>query len=722
MSGASRPRKEPLSGNFRASEIPMLFVKDRTLPYTIAVVLLPVLVLWHRADALFSPLWYTDPWFYLGYFKSLANYKHDLFFGSYYGSRLAWILPGFVVHSVLPPLVANVVLHLTVHLTATLSFFVILRAFAGVRTAFLATMIFSVDPWLWAATGWDYVDGAGIAYCLLAMALLTRAAMRVPRKGALLLAGVALAGMAYSHIFLATLTPLVLLYYFGLVWRGHGRPAIWPALASSAWIAAAFAGVTLALCGINYRLDGTFWFYAPSFKRASFMAKDFRFVSSIFRGHDLVPWLWPAVFGTVAAIVMLPTRWKIRKDPATWAGLLFSAQLLLAFGYLGYLQLRGNTILPFHPYVSYLLPFAFLLFGVSFWPTVEIMSGRQYVLMCGAAALALAGLWYEPNGYPILRSKTASDRLLAFSACILIAALIFRHRRFGPVLSVAGFITFTAVASSQTFLALGMNLHGTRHEYVQVMKARQHIEDRRAGAPILFWYDGQELPYLEYKALNSTYLAEINRISESFPQGCSEPAPAGTLVVITSQKMHSPELAQQALTECWRAFGIRPRLEAAEAIEGGGDSFTMTMLKAEPAPALPPPGELYRSISLAGVQVTHPQVVLRRVAEGLEIQTIPALGAFAVRASLGLQDGEGKQLAVVVRLRVLQGKVAVGLFNAQNGGNKMNRLVFPLPGAIDVVLPIPAPAAAGDVIISNARADQQASKFLLEKLEIRKLP
>src|SRR5579871_3721471 len=137
--------------------------------YWIVVLLLPLLVLWHHRDALFSPLWYTDPWFYLGYFRNLVNFKREIFPGSYYGSRLAWILPGFLVHSVFSPLIANSILHLAVHSTATVSFFSILRRTIGARSALLATMAFSVQPWLWAATGWDYPDGAGIAYFLLAM-------------------------------------------------------------------------------------------------------------------------------------------------------------------------------------------------------------------------------------------------------------------------------------------------------------------------------------------------------------------------------------------------------------------------------------------------------------------------------------------------------------------------------------------------------------------------
>src|ERR1700689_1368714 len=100
---------------------------ERVLPYAIALLLLPALVLCWRDDPLYSPLWQSDPWFYLGYFRNLVNFKRDLFPGFYYGSRLSWILPGFAVHSFLAPLIANAILHLTAHSIAVLSLFSILR-------------------------------------------------------------------------------------------------------------------------------------------------------------------------------------------------------------------------------------------------------------------------------------------------------------------------------------------------------------------------------------------------------------------------------------------------------------------------------------------------------------------------------------------------------------------------------------------------------------------
>ena len=697
---------------------------DRTLPYILAVLLLPLLVLWHRADALFSPLWYADPWFYLGYFRDLVNYKRDLFFGSYYGSRLAWVLPGFLIHSLFSPVVANMVLHLTVQLTATLSFFAVLRRLAGVRTAFLATLVFSVDPWLWAATGWDYPDGAGIAYSLLAMALLTRSAAQPLRQWSLLLAGIALAGMAYTHLFLGTFTLLLVLYYFGLVWVWHGPLAIRPVIVSCLCIGAGAAIATLALCGVNYFLDGTFWFYAPSVSRAFRMAGDFQFVRSIWRTRELVPWLWPAVFGSLTALLLLASRWKRRATLQNGVALVLSAPLLLAFAYMLYLQSRGTTVLGHHPYVSYLLPFAFLVMGSSFWPAVESMPRRTYVLICCIAALAFGTLWYNPNGYALLTSAAASQEAIAVSAFILAIALALRYRTAGTILGVAGFAVFTAAALSQTYLTVGTNLHSTWREYARVMQARQRIEDRRAGAPILFWYDRQEsASFFQYVALNATYIAEFERINETFPRGCSGPAEPGTLVVVTSEKEHSSEVAQAALTDCWLPFGVRPVFESQEVIGGDPRPYTMTMLRVEPtASTVAPPGEVFRSVPLEQVKLAVNGAVLRRTARGLEVRTIRGFGAYAGSLKLGLEPNTQEKFAVLVRLRVIEGKVAVGILDPSGKRFLINTPVWPLPHALDLIVPVPSPAVIGDLIISNVRPNTQVSKAVIEKIEIRKLP
>ncbi len=696
---------------------------DHLFPYSIAVLFLPLLVLWRHTDALFSPLWYADPWFYLGHFRNLIDFKRELFPGSYYGSRLAWIVPGFLVHSVFPPLVANWILHLGVQWTATLSFFFTLRWTAGVRAAFLATMVFSVQPWLWAATGWDYPDGAGIAYFLLAMALLTRSALQPAGKGTLLLAGMALAGMAYTHIFLATFAPLAVLYYLGLVWMWHRESAGRLAGALALWTGAGIGLVTLGFCAINYLLDGKFWFYAPSVERALFMAKDFQFVRSIWQNHQLVPWLWPAVAGCCAAVALLPSRLRAVASRSNAVGILLSVQLLLAVSYMIYLQKRGTTVLGHHPYVSYLLPFAFLVMSVSFWPAVETMSLRSYVPISCAAALIFAALWYNPAGFVALSSPTGQRITGVVCSCALGIALLLRNRKVGPLFAVAGFAALAAMAMGQIAGVGWSSLHSTSEEYARVMQTRQRIEDTRKDSPIRFWYDKQEPPFFEYLALNSTYLAEFNRISDSFPTGCGEPIDTRSLIVVTSQKDRAAELARSALNDCWQPFGIRARVESSEVIHRRNDSYTMSLLRIEPAASSgSSAGELFATIPLEKIRLAAPGAVLERRGEELSVTTLPGVGAFAGSVPLGLDPAQHLKFAVHVRLRVTKGKVGVGILDP---ANKMFLVEYPSwPGSwrTEVVLPLPSPPAVGELVIRNLMTNKISSSAMVDRIEIWKLP
>ncbi len=584
----------------------------RTWIYAVLVLLTPCLVLWHWDNALYTPPFYADPWFYLGYFRNLVEFKRDLFYAYYYGSRLSWILPGFLLHSVLPPLVANLILHLAVQLTATLSFFHILRIATGIRSAFLATLVFSVQPWLWVATGWDYPDGAGIAYCLLAIALFTQSAARPANRWSLAGAGAALAAMVYSHIFLGTLSPLLLLSYVTLAWVWH-RTSLFESIRSLfIWAGAGFALVTAAFCGINYFLDGRFWFYGPSVARAISMAKDFQFTRAIWINHALVEWLWPGVAGCITAIVLILSYVKSASSRRKPVDLLFSAQLLLAVAYMLYLQSRGTTVLGHYPYASYLLPFVFLVTGVSFWPAAGTMSFRTFALICTIAAITFAALWYNPHGSLLPATPAAQRIAIVLSACALAVALMLRERTAGTFLAVAGFAAFTAVSLAQTVNLGGLDLHGNRAQYQRVLHASDRIDAVRKHRPVRFWFDSKEPGLHEYTALNSIYLFELSQLGTDFPRGCDVPVDPGTLVIVLSAKPDTAELARSALTDCLWPFGMRPVPEAVELIKNAPHPYTIAMLAAETdVSSNQRRGQLLQSIALERLKLSDPKSLSR---------------------------------------------------------------------------------------------------------------
>ena len=540
--------------------------------YVVAVFLLPLLVLWHRDNVLYSPPLHTDSWFYLGYFKDLAEFKRDLFPNFHAGSRYSWILPGYLVHALFSPVAANAILHLTVHSIAVLSLFSILRVTAGVRGAFLTVMVFSLHPWLWAATGWDYVDGPGIAYCLLALALLIRSARKPVRRASLLLAGMALAGMLYSNLSWITVAPLLPFCYVALVWAWHRTPMIRSLPAVCVWSGAGFGIITVAFCGVNYLLDGSLWFLRPAIEMARGYAAHWRWPASIWENGGLGPWLWFGVVAGITAVLLLPSRLKKGAVRHNAAGLLFSGLLFLAIAFMAYLQHRGIAVLGQYFYASHLLPFIFLVIGTSFWPAAEAMTSRMFMLTCCASAVVFGAIWYHAEQRPLPERET----VLA-GAGALAMALVLRRRQTGPLLAMAGFAVLTAGGATEA-----VHLHGTRAEYERVMHARERIESVRHGGAVWFWFNESDPDSPDYFALNASYIAEFSRLGTAFPQyGCDVKLETGALVVVSSRDERVPETASGVLRDCWRAFGMMPVVEEVDRFQRSDRPYTVAMIRVE---------------------------------------------------------------------------------------------------------------------------------------------
>jgi hypothetical protein len=505
------------------------------LAYAIVVLLLPVIVLWRQDNALFTPPGYMDPWFYLGFFRNLAEFKQIRFPNLYYGSRLSWVLPGYLIHSLFPPVFANCVLHLTVHSVATFSLFSVLRLTVGARSAFLTTMVFCVNPWLWAATGSNYVDGAGIAYCLLGMALLTRAAVRPPGNWSLVWAGAALAGSIYTNLFWMALAPVLPLYYVALAWTWRRTPLLRSLASFCLWAGSGFLLVSAAFGGINYMLDGQFWFYAPSVHVAQQLASTQNpWFQTIWVGHQLRPWLWFSAIAVVTALVLLPFRARREFGGRNAAGLLFSLQLLLAVAIMGYTQGRGTPVLGISFYASYLFPFVFLTIGSSFWPGCRENGPTRVCADLVRRGRGFCGLLVRLRSTaPVAMAHSRRETILLGGA-LLALALALRRRSVGTWLALIGFVVFTL--ESQT--GGSADPHANRKLYERIMQARERVEHLRDGHPVWFWYDARDPDYYDYLALNSTYVANYSwlGLKPDFPRhGCDRTVDPGALIVVSSR-------------------------------------------------------------------------------------------------------------------------------------------------------------------------------------------
>src|SRR5262249_7589238 len=129
------------------------------------LLILPVLLLTINHHWVFSDTRRIDPWVYFGYYLNLPNHLHA-FGGTYYGTRLSTIIPGYLAYQLLPPLAANYILHLILDYASVLSLYMILSQTLSRRAGFLAATCMGCHFFFLQAIGWDYVDGFSIAYLL----------------------------------------------------------------------------------------------------------------------------------------------------------------------------------------------------------------------------------------------------------------------------------------------------------------------------------------------------------------------------------------------------------------------------------------------------------------------------------------------------------------------------------------------------------------------------
>jgi hypothetical protein len=536
-----------------------------------------LIVLWHQDNILFTGYGYIDPWVYFGYFRNLVEFKRTLLPGNSFGTHLSWILPGAALHWLFGPMAAGWILHLGAHTIASISLFLTLKWLVGARRAFAAAILFSLNPWLCLATAWDYVDGIGIAYCLLTMALLTWAALAPVRRWALVAAGMALAALVYCNADWVMLAPLLPLYYIGLTRARHGIPLLRSFGDLCRWFALGCVTVTMAFGAVNYWLDGHLWFYASPvlgvFQRNSPPAPWWQ---GLWLEGAPSPWLLFAIAATAASVVVLFGEGR-RAFRGMTAAALFSWQFLGALAWMIWCQIRGNPLLGASYHASVLLPFSFLVIGTRFWPELEATRLRHYLFFCCVAAFFLGNAWQ--GQVTLLAAGLPYPAWMALAA--LVASLVLRLSPENTLCGLFAFIVFTALGAGLGYG--GIDAHGYRDQYHALIHARERIETVRQGRPVRFWYDKDDRAMSDAVALTSTYSWSDALLSQSFKSApCDrEQAPSTIVAAIGSDGLHGSDFVASTLTGCWSGKGLRVVPVETDTIQRGASSYSLSLLRVE---------------------------------------------------------------------------------------------------------------------------------------------
>jgi hypothetical protein len=549
-----------------------------------------------------------DPWIFLGYFHYYPDYVAAS--PDYYpGERLPWILPGYLVYHLLAPVEANYVLHLGCYWAATLALYATLRELFDPRSALLTTLCFGSYAGFLMAVGWDWVDGPAIAYGLIASYFLTLATRRERGRPALVLAGMASAGMVFSHTITAGLLPAYIVYYVIMDRRFARRPLVRSAL----WYGLGFVGLVAALGAVNRALGGAFLFFQSQLRVVNVVLRSPAETTGPRQWNwttDEWGWLlhvaaWasiPLATGILAMAHLAQTA--LRGGPARggdpegaderYARAALSAQYACMVIVFAVLHVRFHAVFAFHFDTSFILPGTALVTGAFFsWALATLPRSRAVALV--AAAIPILAVALVPAVGSRLQTLVGAgygSTSVFLPGAIVAAAvlLVWAARRRLPALVVCLCCVSLANATVANQRQYSLTYSRDRTDgFRAIVKAIRVFRELNTDGRLGLWLDTTEAP-LGQNVFWATWIASHPRIgpfrSRDYPPGALanfDPATAsvGTRVALVSARRDAVAAAHAAL----RAHGLAARVTERRPIRRGSIRFAITVLELHDSPS-----------------------------------------------------------------------------------------------------------------------------------------
>jgi hypothetical protein len=478
---------------------------------------------------------YIDPWMNLGYFLHLKEFI-VAFDGIYQTTRLAWILPGYVAHSLFSPLMANAVLRLYICWMAVISVFLSVRRTYGVRCALICGLLLYSYPDFLFEAGWDYVYGAAIAYTLLSIEELTAAAAALtsPKGSARLraaFAGMAFAGAVHSQIFVLIFVPVLVL----LTAARTGKKGLSLALP----VGIGFIFITVCLGAINVSLGGHFLFFLPSFSTA------------VRLGTGPNPWyIDPSKWVNAAWWLVIPTSvcisslaflfrstWKARgwsaivnSDMDRRVRMADAASIVLAMSIYIVLQIKGSPVLQLPYYSALLTSFLPAAAAALIGRRLAVLERPHFVILAASCGLLALLVGTDASRYlpaVVLAAFNEVRGLIGVSAPLLIVILAaafvladYVKQRVAAQVIVAAAVTLVTLHLGSLQLEEWVGSTKMRQQYLDVVRVSRELGQAVHGKPLWFWFGSNGAGYghdLHYTAISSTYLYMWRLLGDNMP-------------------------------------------------------------------------------------------------------------------------------------------------------------------------------------------------------------
>jgi hypothetical protein len=432
---------------------------------------------------------FQDTWFYNGNFFYFFDYvSRGVGSTHYFVERLPVNIPGYFLYHIFSPLKANYILHLGYYYIAIFSIYIILRILFNKRSALIASLAMGSYPWFLRAVGWDYVDGAGIAYYCLSMALMVLASKQYHWRTLLFSAGIATACLIYINLFWIPFALLLILFYITLNHLCQRRSLLWSGL----FFGGGGLTITAFFSAFFYLASGRFLFFESSIKAIFNLSNSSRLTPLIDAMYSPMEpyWLILPVLFLISAFFLLASRKLNLKKTFYTIQFVLLIHFCLFFGFLIFWHIFFQPYLRIFLYMSYIIPATFLLFGALISNSLTELTDRQYysiIILCVAIFISPLALTLSSEYFYTFANIQDNAVLLAIG-CSILASFLLAQYRFSVPFACVAIAVIGFIGGADTNVYVQDRLKG-RDNFVAVVSAIQAIDEIYPG-------DGRDLVFL----------------------------------------------------------------------------------------------------------------------------------------------------------------------------------------------------------------------------------
>jgi len=499
--------------------------------YLKILLLVPILLVIINKDWIFSNAFvgFADEWIYTGYFVNFqqlySNFGTD-FHGTplYFISRLSWILPGYLLHSLFSPVIANYILHLVFLYVAIISLYLILKIHFDEKTALFISILFcSYSHILW-QMGSNYVTPAVVAYSLLTMLMVTLSAKETHWKIYSVFTGIFLGCMIITNMFSIVFIPFFCIYFFSISDPNQKKFILLTIL----YVIAGVCAISIFFATLYYLLIGDVFYFIPQILEIFNLSH-----GPIIAYRPIQDWItgasWLIFPGIVlmGSLIYIAFKWKFFFSPSERILVIFQINYI----FLSSIFIIGEILgLPFSQlpyYAIYLVPFLFLALGSMISPILKRITVNEFFIIISAVIIFL----------PFMLLKTISSsifsildfNLLIISLTIPFLLLIITSSFFDQISKkkmltclITFCLLFGCLNSGLYSQYITQGFDSNENAYLAVMDSGSAIKEVFPTEPVKFWYNWSEVHEgnnygMIFHSINSEYLAVYSYISTKFP-------------------------------------------------------------------------------------------------------------------------------------------------------------------------------------------------------------